>query len=88
MLQPTGKGRIPGLPVVESSAGHTLSALPWPPLPLHLLLLGHHVRAALLAGQTLDGVGAAWPGAGPPATSGADQALGGVTAGDSPGESA
>ena len=68
--------------------GRELCALPWSPFPLHLLLQGHNVSAALLADQALNGVGAAWPGEGPPATSGADHALGGVTSGDSAGESA
>ena len=39
--------------MIDGSAGDTLSALPWPPLPLHLLLLGHPARATLLAGLTL-----------------------------------
>ena len=66
--------------MIDGSAGDTLSSLPWPPLPLHLLLLGHHAKATLLAGQTLYLIGAAWPGAGSLATSGADQALCGALA--------
>ena len=74
VLETTGVCRVTRLAMIQGSAGDTLCALAWHPLPLHLLLQGHHVRATLLAGQALYQVCTAWCSAGPLTTCGADQA--------------